>query len=266
MKIGFERHTKGELVYYTVPSFSQTGVVRHGFSTRLGGVSVGETATLNLGFNRKDTKENVYANYGIFCDALGIDRDKLVLSKQEHHDGIRVITAADCGKGIVRESDITDTDAFICNTVGVPAVVFCADCVPVFLLDTKKKAFGLVHSGWRSTVMSIASKTVLKMQETFGSDSADIIAAIGPSIGQCHFEVDGDVAAQFDEKYQKPVGEKVHIDLWRMIADQLVSVGVREEEITLADICTYCHSDEFFSNRAHKGKIGLMGAMMELVD
>ena len=139
MQTGFERHTEGKLVYYTIPAFTKTGIVRHGFSTRLGGVSTGETAELNLGFYRKDTRENVYENFGILCNALGIERDRLVLSKQEHHDGIRVLTEADCGKGIVRESDITDTDAFICNTPGVPAVVFCADCVPVFLLDTKRR-------------------------------------------------------------------------------------------------------------------------------
>ncbi len=265
MQTGFERHTKGELVYYTVPSFTNTGLVRHGFTTRLGGVSTGETASLNLGFHRKDTRENVYRNYGIICEALGIDRDKLVLSKQEHHDGIRVLSASDCGKGIVRESDITDTDAFICNIPGVPAVVFCADCVPVFLLDTEKKAYGLVHSGWRSTTMRIAAKTVEKMQETFGTDPKDIIAAIGPSIGQCHFEVDADVAVQFDTAYQKRVGEKYHIDLWSVIADQLKQVGVRDDAITLAQLCTYCHCDEFFSNRAHHGKIGLMGALMELI-
>ncbi len=264
MQKGFERHTKGDLVYYTVPAFTDTGLVNHGFSTRLGGVSTGETAMLNLGFYRKDTRENVYANYGIFCDAVGIERDKLVLSKQEHHDGIRLLTAADCGKGIVRESDITDTDAFICNTPGVPAVIFCADCVPVFLLDTKLKAFGLIHSGWRSTVLGISKKTVQKMQEAFGTDPADILAAIGPSIGQCHFEVDGDVAARFDAKYSRRVGEKFHIDLWGVIEEQLLSAGVRAEAITKANLCTYCHCDEFFSNRAHHGKIGLMGAMMEL--
>ncbi|MBQ4159690.1 MAG: peptidoglycan editing factor PgeF [Clostridia bacterium] len=265
MQKGFVRYTKGKLVYYTIPAFTKTGLVRHGFSTRLGGVSTGETAELNLGFYRKDTRENVYENFGILCNALGIERDRLVLSKQEHHDGIRVITAADCGKGIVRESDITDTDAFICNTPGVPAVVFCADCVPVFLLDVKKKAFGLVHSGWRSTVLEIAKKTVLKMQAEFGTEPKDVLAAIGPSIGQCHFEVDADVAGQFDAPYQKQVGEKYHIDLWSVIVDQLKSAGVQDEAITLAELCTFCHSDEFFSNRAHKGKIGLMGAMMELI-
>lgn len=265
MQKGFCRHQKDRLVYYTVPAFTQTGLVRHGFSSRLGGVSTGETAELNLGFYRKDTRENVYTNFGILCDAIGIERDKLVLSKQEHHDGIRVITRADCGKGIVRESDITDTDAFICNVPGVPAVVFCADCVPVFLLDTKKKAFGLVHSGWRSTTMRIAAKTVEKMQAVFGSEPADILAAIGPSIGPCHFEVDADVAALFETVYQKRVGTKYHIDLWSVIADQLTGAGVPDASITLAELCTYCHSDTFFSNRAHHGKIGLMGAFMELL-
>lgn len=265
MKSGFTQHKEGELVYYTVAAFEQTNLVRHGFTTKLGGVSTGETESLNLGVKRKDTRENILKNYDIICDALGMDAKKLVLSNQVHENRVRVITSDDCGKGLYRESDIIGIDALICAESGVPFVVFCADCVPVFFLDTKKKVCALAHSGWRSTVKNICGCVVSKMKDEFGSDAADILCAIGPSIGQCCFEVDYDVAVLFDESFCKKRGEKYHIDLWGIVEKQLTDCGIKDENITLANICTCCNPDEFFSNRAHKGKIGHMGAFMELI-
>jgi len=264
LQIGFERHTDGKLVYYSVPAFTQTGLVRHCFTTRHGGVSTGETASLNLGFHRKDTRENVLKNYEIVCKAVGMQAEKLVLSNQIHENHVRVITKDDCGKGITRESDIIGVDALVCAQPGVPFVVFCADCVPVFFLDPVKRVAALAHSGWRSTVKNISAATLAVMQEQFGCDTGDILCAIGPSIGQCCFEVDAPVAQQFDARFAEARGAKYHVDLWGVITKQLMDAGVSGEHITRADICTCCNGDEFFSNRAHKGKIGLMGALMEL--
>ena len=265
MNIGFTRCKEGELVYYSIDAFTKTKLVRCGMSTRLGGVSTGETATLNLGFNKKDTRENVIENYNIICSSLGIDYKKLVLSNQVHENKVKIIISDDCGKGITKESDIIGIDAFVCDEKNVPFVIFCADCVPVFFLDTKKKVAGLAHSGWRSTVKNISGEVIKTMTANFGSDASDIICAIGPSIGQCCFEVDNDVAMMFDKRFIKKRGEKYHIDLWSVIISQLNDAGINEDNITLANICTCCNGDEFFSNRAHKGKIGLMGAFMELI-
>jgi len=265
LNIGFTRHKEGELVYYSIDAFTKTKLVRAGMSTRLGGVSVGETATLNLGFNKKDTRENVLKNYDIICSSLGIDYKKLVLSNQVHENKVRIITSDDCGKGITKESDIIGIDAFVCGEKNVPFVIFCADCVPVFFLDTKKEVAALAHSGWRSTAKNISGEVIKTMKSRFGSDASDIICAIGPSIGQCCFEVDEDVAMMFDERFCEKHGEKYHIDLWGVIHSQLDSAGISKDNITLANICTCCNGSEFFSNRAHKGKIGLMGAFMELV-
>lgn len=265
MNIGFDRHFKGDFVYYTVPALERTGLVRHCFTTRHGGVSTGETATLNLGFKRKDTRENVLQNYKIVCDAVGMHADDLVLSNQVHENRVRVITKDDCGKGITRDSDIVGIDALVCAQPGAPFVVFCADCVPVFFLDPVKKVAALAHSGWRSTVKNISGEVLGVMKQEFGCDGKDILCAVGPSIGQCCFEVDKDVADMFDKTFVQARGEKYHIDLWSVIRAQLTKADIRDENITLAGICTCCHGDEFFSNRAHKGKIGLMGAFMELV-
>jgi len=203
--------------------------------------------------------------YDIICSSLGIDYKKLVLSNQVHENKVRIITSDDCGKGIVKESDIIGIDALVCAEKNVPFVIFCADCVPVFFLDTKKKVAALAHSGWRSTVKNISGEVIKAMTDSFGSDTSDIICGVGPSIGQCCFEVDEDVAMMFDERFTKKRGKKYHIDLWGVIHSQLLSMGIKEQNITLANICTCCNGDEFFSNRAHKGKIGLMGAFMELI-
>ena len=264
VQLGFERHTKGELAYYTVPALERTGLVRHCFTTRRGGVSTGETATLNLGFRRKDTYENVRRNYEIVCSAIGMKAEDLVLSNQVHDNRVRVITRADCGKGITRESDIVGIDALVCAEPGVPFVVFCADCVPVFFLDPVRRVAALAHSGWRSTVKNISGEVLAVMRREFGCDMGDVLCAVGPSIGQCCFEVDGDVAEQFPARFTEPRGAKYHVDLWGVIHAQLRDAGVKEDNITLAGICTCCNGDEFFSNRADKGKIGLMGAFLEL--
>ena len=265
MNIGFTRHKEGSIVYYSIDAFTKTKLVRAGMSTRLGGVSTGETATLNLGFNKKDTRENVIKNYDIICSALGIDYKKLVLSNQVHENKVRIISSDDCGKGITKESDIIGIDAFVCGEKNVPFVIFCADCVPVFFLDTKKGVAALAHSGWRSTVKNISCEVIKTMEDSFGCKTSDIICAIGPSIGQCCFEVDNDVAQMFDSHFSEKRAEKYNIDLWGVIFSQLSDAGISEHNITLANICTCCKGDEFFSNRAHKGKIGLMGAFMELI-
>ena len=264
MNIGFERHENGALAYYTVPSFDKTGLVRHGLSTRLGGVSTGETAQLNLGFNKKDTRDNVYKNFGIICVELGIERDKLVLSNQVHENRVRVITSRDCGKGIVRESDIVGIDALVCGESGVPFVVFCADCVPVLFLDTQKKVAALAHSGWHSTVKNIVGEVIKTMCTSFNSRPEDIMCAIGASIGQCCFEVDSDVAQMFNAEFVSVKGGRHHVDLWGVIEKQLTDAGVLGNNITLANVCTCCNSNEFFSSRAQNGRMGLMGAFMEL--
>lgn len=264
MQYGFERNEAGRLVYYTIPAFERTGLVRHCFTTRLGGVSEGEAASLNLGFQRRDKRENVLENYRIVADAIGVEAGKLVASNQVHGDTVRIVTAADCGKGIVRESDIVGVDALVCSEADVPMVTYYADCVPVFFLDPHARVAALAHSGWRSTVRRISVKVIEAMRQ-LGCVPGDILVGIGPSIGQCHFEVDADVAEQFEAQFVLARGEKYYVDLWGVIAGQLRSAGVRDENITLASLCTFCHHDEFYSHRADHGKTGSLAAIMQLV-
>ena len=135
--------------------------IRHGFSTRKGGVSIGALESLNLrGYIHGDRKENVEENYRRFCAAIGADVEKVVLSQQEHKDHIRVVTAADAGKGLWRERDYREIDGLITNVPGMVLTVFSADCNVILLHDPVGKAVGACHAGWRGTALGIAAKTV----------------------------------------------------------------------------------------------------------
>lgn len=259
----FRLVTNGSLQYYTIDSFSATGRVKHCFTTRRGGVSSGCWKSMNLRVNSGDSRENILENYGIICGELGIDRERLVLSKQVHKTDIIDITAADCGNGLMLENKFESADALVTAETGVPLVTFYADCVPVFLLDKVKGVIALVHSGWKGTAGNIAALTAEHMKNEYHSRAEDIIAAIGPSIRACHFEVGEEVAEHFDGKYIIGGYDKPHIDLQGCIRGQLESVGVKD--ITDSGICTYCNNDMFYSHRRTGDSRGTMAAIMQLL-
>jgi YfiH family protein len=239
--------------------------VPHCFTTRLGGISTGTQASLNLAFGRGDTMENVEQNIRILGSALGFDPEKLVLTRQIHSDIVRVVTDADCS-GLCHR-DYPECDALVTNTPGVSLMVFTADCTPVLLYDPVTGAVGAAHAGWRGTAQDIAGKTVRAMVEHFGCDVRNIRAAIGPNLGQCHFETDGDVPhaliGAFGREalpYIKKQGDKFHPDLKAVNALALRRRGVTHIEIS--NSCTWCESDRFWSHRVTKGERGSQGAVI----
>lgn len=242
----------------------------HCFTTRLGGVSEGECSQLNLSFSRKDSRENVLANYRIISEAIGVDFDNIVLSNQVHDNKIKVVEFEDAGKGLVKESDIIGFDGLSTNKPGIPLVTFYADCVPVLILDPVKKAITAVHSGWRSTVKNIAGEALKLMRNQYGSAAGDLVIAIGPSIcGEC-FEVGEEVYRAFLEKFPWSGGHirlkngKYYIDLQRIIKRVLTDEGVPEQNILISDVCTRCNNDVFYSFRGDGGKTGSLAAIMML--
>ncbi len=245
-------------------------ILIHGFTTRRGGVSEGEYKSLNMAFNKNDNRENVEENYRRIAEVLGIDTRNMVLSNQVHDNKIRVVHESDRGKGIYKKSDIIGIDGLMTNIADVALVTFYADCVPVFLFDPVKKVISLVHSGWRSTLKEISKEAVLKMREVYGCEPSDIEAAVGPSIGQCCFEVGEDVYLQFISafkwcgEYCKKLEEKWFIDLPGIIRRTLESEGLKENKIVLSGICTKCNKDIFFSHRGDNGKTGTLSAIMQL--
>ena len=252
---------RGNLEYLAAGGIS----VPHGFTTRLGGVSTGTQESLNLAFGRGDTMENVEKNIRILGSALGFDPEKLVLTRQIHSDIVRVVTDADCN-GLCHR-DYPECDALVTNTPGVSLMVFTADCTPLLFHDPVTGAVGAAHAGWRGTAQDIAGKTIRAMVEHFGCDVKNIRAAIGPNLGQCHFETDGDVPhaliGTFGREalpYIKKIGDKFHPDLKAVNALALRRRGV--EHIEISDSCTWCESDRFWSHRVTKGERGSQGAVI----
>ena len=164
---------------------------------RLGGVSGGCFSSLNLSFDRGDDPEAVRENFRRIGAAIGVRCEDMVLSKQTHTTNVRVVTEEDRGKGIIRERDYTDVDGLVTDVPGLCLVTSYADCVPLYFVDPVRRVIGLSHSGWRGTVGKIGKKTVQVMQEKFGCEPADILAAVGPSVCLDCYEVSADVIDKF---------------------------------------------------------------------
>ena len=256
--------------YLTYNSLSEIDFINHAFSTRLGGVSTDEFTSMNLAFNRGDSPENVTENYKRFCKSAGFDYESLTASSQDHHTFVRAVTKENVGVGIYKPKDIESVDALITNEPSVTLVTYYADCTPLFFVDTKQKAIGLAHAGWRGTVGRIGDNVVKKMQSLYGTDPSDIKAAIGPAISVCCYEVDKPCADNFlalDEldstKFVFPKGNgKFMIDLLETNRQILVHAGVKNENITVSEVCTNCNSELLWSHRATKGHRGTMSAFM----
>ena len=240
--------------------------VPHCFTTRLGGVSTGSQASLNLAIGRGDSPENVEQNLRILTTALGMEPEKLVLTRQTHSDIVRVVTDGDCNGFFHR--DYPECDALVTNTPGLCLLVFTADCTPILFHDPVTGAVGAAHAGWRGTVQSIAAKTVEAMVREYGAKPEDIRAAIGPNIGFCHFETDADVPeavlAAFGEEageFIRKKEEKYLLDLKAINAMVLRRAGVRHIEVS--DACTMCSPDVFWSHRVTRGDRGSQGAIIQ---
>ena len=213
--MSFLTHTS-ENVLWMSSSLLDGSDVRHGFSTRIGGVSPAPWDSLNLGVGRGDDMDRVRENYRRFCAALGVDEHRAVLSKQVHEDNIRHVTRDDCGKGLFRDRDYTSVDAMVTDTPDIPLVVFSADCGIILLHDPVHGAVGAAHAGWRGAAGGIVYKTVRRMQELFGTNPGDL----------------------------RP---KWHVDLKGVNARWLEKAGVRQ--IDVSPDCTACHPELYWSHR-----------------
>ena len=235
--------------------------VRYGFSTRLGGVSPAPWDSLNLGISRGDSDENVWENYRRFCAAVGVAPESTVFTQQTHSENIRQVTDQDAGKGLLHPRDYTDVDALITDCPGLSLVVFSADCGTILLFDPVHRAIGAVHAGWRGTAAGIAAKTALKMHDAFGTEPADLLCALGPSIGPCCFETDDALGAQADP-FMTRRGKKWHIDLKGINAHWLQSLGVTS--IDVCPHCTACRQELYWSHRKVGNARGAQIALLAL--
>ncbi len=252
--------------FLTFPKLEEAGVT-HGFSTRLGGVSEGIFASMNLSYNRGDEKAAVDENYRRMGKAIGFTPDQLVFSNQVHDTKIKMVTKEDCGKVM------TGMDGLMTDEKGICLVTSYADCVPLFFYDPIKRVVAVSHSGWKGTVNRMGKKTVEKMESIYGSKAEDIIAAIGPSICQKCYEISEDVAIQFADAFPKEWYDtfmvdkgngKYQLDLWKVNEYILLDAGILREHLDITDLCTCCNPELLFSHRASKGKRGNLAGFIRL--
>ena len=270
-----ELKEKNHVPYIQFKNLSATGIVKHGFSTRKGGVSTGLFSSMNLNFKRGDDPDAVLENYRRMAAALNMRVEDMVLSDQTHTTNVRVITEEDRGKGILKPQDYSDVDGMITNVPGIVLVTSYADCVPLYFVDPVRKAIGLSHSGWKGTVGHIGQKTVWKMHEVYGSEPKDIVAAIGPSICQSCYEVSDDVAEAFRANFTADEAAdilldkgngKYQLDLWKANWYVLTDAGILTEHLSVTDLCTACHPDLLWSHRKTNGQRGGLSAFLSLID
>ena len=250
--------------------FKKISWLVHGFSTRLGGVSLFEgQKVLNLSFTNWDARESVVENRRLFQAALGAKELALVSLKQIHSDLIHIFPAA--------PAEPCKGDASASNLPGLLLGVQTADCVPILLVDPKKRAVAAIHAGWRGTLARIAEKAVGRMRAEFGSKPADLLAALGPSIGPCCYEVGTELVTKFTTQFSdahdyfdeprsgdepnplqwlnmappghQPPPKNVHLDLRKANRSQLLAAGLGAKNIFASDLCTACRTDLLFSYR-----------------
>lgn len=264
---------KNGIPYFFFPLLEETGLVRHGFSSRLGGVSKGDFAEMNFSFSRGDNKADVLENYQRMADLFEQDIEKMVVSYQTHTVNVRKVTIEDAGKGVIKERDYQDVDGLITNEPDLMLVTFYADCVPLFFVDPVKKAIGLSHSGWRGTVGRMGQVTIERMTKEYGTDPADLLVAIGPCICKDCYEIGAEVAEQFKAAFkpsqwnqilQEKPDQKYQLDLWK--ANQIIfaEAGVKKEHIAVTNTCTCCNPELLFSHRKTGEKRGNLAAFLSL--
>ena len=235
-------------------------------SCRFHGESDIVPGTLNLALHVGDNPQKVVRNRQKFAEAIGVNAERFTTCAQVHGNNVQVITENLIGSGAFSFGDtIPETDALITNLPEVPLLLFYADCVPVLLADPETGAIGLAHAGWRGTAAEIVKKMVAAMQDAFHVKPQNLLAAIGPSIGECCYEVDDvvrnemiDYASCFVDKCDG----KYWLDLWEVNRKQLMEAGVTSSRISIAGICTNHNPELFCSYRYENGRTGRMGVCL----
>ena len=294
----------GGLQILEAPAIARLNWLVHGFSTRPGGASDLKALrggqddcekVLNLGFTEWDTRTCVLENREKFFGAIGASKMRIVALRQIHSDIVQVVDSAnELQSGTDARETAPRSDALITREPGVLLVVQTADCVPILLADPKRRAIAAIHSGWRGTARRIAAKALGRMQMEFGTKPEDVVAALGPGIGQSCYEVGTEVAAQFQAQFpnargwfegpfdrladsdkdpnwlpwltMKPPGHppprpRVHLDLIAANRAILEAAGIPARNISSSGLCTACRSDLFFSFRKERTTGRMMAAI-----
>lgn len=272
MKHGFiYKKTPAGTGLYCAEALDAVGGVKHGFSTREGGITTAPAyASLNLSWSRCGSEDEVVKNFHIFAEGAGISYDDMAVVNHEHGSRVLRLEHEHRGRGFSL-APLPFCDGIITNDPSVTLVTSHADCGAYFFYDPVRRAIGMAHAGWKGTLLRIGARMAEHMAEEYGTDPADIIASTGPCIcGGC-FEVDESLGRSFSNEFSqdgiarpgKP--GKAYVDLELAAAVQFVEAGIRPENITLMNACTYENRAMFFSHRRDKGITGSMAAFIKLI-
>ncbi len=262
---GFAFTEKDGIRWGCFPAWSALGV-GHGFTCRIGGESDLAAGGLDMALHVGDNPEKVVRNRQKAASAMGFVLARTVTCAQVHGTVLARVTEAEAGRGALElGTTLPDTDGLLTDCKDLPLMLFYADCTPVLLVDTQSSAVAVLHAGWRGSVGRIAQKGVKAMHDWYGTRPEAIVAGIGPSIGPCCYEVDEKVREQargFEGCFAPHGTGHYMLDLWELNRRQLVEAGVKPENINVAEICTCCHNEEYFSYRREKGKTGRLAAIL----
>ena len=260
--------TSGDITYFEAPSLKALGPVNHAFCTRSVGLIQTMNSPYNAGTGIAEEQARVPFNRELVATTFGFESGQLITMDQVHGDRIWIIdkTRSPSGPPLNRRSD-----ALLTDQRGIAIGVLTADCVPIVLVDPKRMAVGIIHAGWRGTLLEIARKALQEMSRHFGTHPEDLLVAIGPSIDECCYEVDEAVIAPFRssgwnwESFSKPKAKGTWLmNLARANIEQMRDLGMREEKCCWVRVCTRCKNDILFSYRAEGTGVGEQISFIQL--
>lgn len=264
---GFTLWKKRGVRFFTIPSFRRAGGVVCAMATRVGGVSPRPYNTLNFSQTREDNKENFIENMQRFGKSAGFDYRHAVANKYEHGAVLYQASSTDAGCGIMEKKLPVFCDGLYTDEDALPLITYHADCAPLFFYDPVRKAVAICHAGWKGVAQHIIREAINALV-SLGSDSQDILCAVGPCISVAHFEVQQDVSDVFETTFGTGVlqrrDSRTYLDLPKACVIDMKQAGVPIGNITLSDLCTYEHRRLFFSHRRDKGETGAMAAVIQI--
>lgn len=261
------RRDGGGTPFYSCVALEELGFLRHGFSTRHGGVSPLPQSSLNLSLVPWDVQSNVHENRRRFLTALHLEDAQLATLSQVHSDRLYILD-----ENTPAENGRTEGDALATRRNGIATAVQVADCFPILMVDARRRVVAAIHAGWRGILARIVEKTAAGLCSAFGTDPADLVTAIGPGIRSCCFEVGPEVVEQFHEAYpraqlSRPHPTRAHkylLDLMQPLQIQFQDAGLKADRVFDQSGCTSCNTDEFFSYRREGRHSGRMMGVIAL--
>jgi len=263
--IKFKLYDKSTIPYLQSTTLAESGLVDHGFSTRIGGCSTGSTASLNTAFHTEDSTENVLENRRRFFDIFNYDYRKIVSAIQVHGTDLAVFDSSNHGEGAFPDSTRRECDVLVTTEKGLPLAAYSADCVLIYIVSTEKPLVVLAHAGWRGTLGEIGPKVIAFIDNQYGVRPENLLVALSPAICRDCYQVDADTASKFasagwnEQPYMETQADGTcKIDLKEMNRSQLHRCGVEKDKLDYSSLCTSCNKELFYSYRRDLGHTGRM--------